>query len=45
MKKYYYNIKTLVGGSLLLMAVGTFTSCTDWLDKDPESIVAEKDWG
>ena len=41
MKKYYYNIKTLVGGSLLLMAVGTFTSCTDWLDKDPESIVAE----
>ena len=39
--KYYNNIKSLLCGSLLLMAVGTFTSCTDWLDKDPEAIVAE----
>ena len=40
--KYYNNIKTLLCGSLLLMAgVASFTSCTDWLDKDPESIVAE----
>ena len=42
MMKYYNNIKPFLCGSLLLMAVGTsFTSCTDWLDKDPESIVAE----
>ena len=40
--KYYHNIKTLLCGTLLLMAGGaSFTSCTDWLDKDPESIVAE----
>ncbi len=39
--KYYNNIKSLLCGSLLLLAVGTFTSCTDWLDKDPDSIVAE----
>ncbi len=40
--KYYNNIKTLLCGSLLLMAgVASFTSCTDWLDKDPESIIAE----
>ena len=51
--KYYYNIKSLLCGSLakgkatlsvalLLMAGGaSFTSCTDWLDKDPESIIAE----
>ena len=40
--KYYNNIKTLLCSSLLLMAgVASFTSCTDWLDKDPESIVAE----
>ena len=40
--KYYNNIKSLLCGSLLLMAGGaSFTSCTDWLDKDPESIVAE----
>jgi len=40
--KYYHNIKSLLSGSLLLMAsVVSFTSCTDWLDKDPESIVAE----
>ena len=41
MMKYYNNIKTLLCGSLLLLAGGTFTSCTDWLDKDPDSIVAE----
>ena len=40
--KYYNNIKSLLCGSLLLLAVGaSLTSCTDWLDKDPESIVAE----
>ena len=40
--KYYNNIKSLLRGSLLLLAVGaSLTSCTDWLDKDPESIVAE----
>lgn len=42
MMKYYNNIKTLLCGSLLLLAGGAFfTSCTDWLDKDPDSIVAE----
>jgi len=39
--KYNINIKSLLCGSLLLVAGSTFTSCTDWLDKDPESIVAE----
>ena len=40
--KYYNNIKTLLCGSLLFVAgVASLTSCTDWLDKDPESIVAE----
>ena len=40
--KYYNNIKSLLCGTLLLLAgVVSFTSCTDWLDKDPESIVAE----
>ncbi|MBR6180944.1 MAG: RagB/SusD family nutrient uptake outer membrane protein [Prevotella sp.] len=39
--KYYHHIKTLFGGSLLLLAVASFTSCSDWLDKDPESIIAE----
>ena len=40
--KYYNNIKSLLCGSLLLMAGGvSFTSCTDWLEKDPEAIVAE----
>ena len=40
--KYYNNIKSLLCGSLLLMAGGvSFTSCTDWLDKDKEAIVAE----
>ena len=40
--KYYNNIKTLLCGSLLFVAgVTSLTSCTDWLDKDPESIVAE----
>ena len=40
--KYYSNIKSLACGCLLLLAGGaSFVSCTDWLDKDPESIVAE----
>ena len=40
--KYINNIKSLLCGSLLLLAGGaSLTSCTDWLDKDPESIVAE----
>ncbi len=40
--KYYNNIKSLLCGSLLLMAgVVSLTSCNEWLDKDPESIVAE----
>ena len=40
--KYNINIKTLLCGSLFLMAAGaSFTSCTDWLDRDPESVVAE----
>ena len=39
--KYYNNIKTLLCGSLLFLTAASFTSCTDWLDKDPESIVAE----
>ena len=39
--KYYNNIKSLLCGSLFLMACLSFTSCKDWLDKDPDSIVAE----
>ena len=40
--KYMNNIKSLLLGSLLLMVgSASFTSCKDWLDKDPESIVAE----
>ena len=39
--KHYNNIKSLLCGSLLLLAGASLTSCTDWLDKDPESIVAE----
>ena len=39
--KYYNNIKSLLCGSLLFFAGVSITSCTDWLDKDPESIVAE----
>lgn len=40
--KYYNNIKSLLCGSLLFLAGGvSFTSCVDWLDKDPESIVAD----
>ncbi len=40
--KYYNNIKNLLCGSLFLLCSGvSFTSCTDWLDQDPESIVAE----
>ena len=42
MTKYFNNIQSLLCGSLLLLAGGaSFTSCTDWLDKDPESIVAD----
>ena len=40
--KYINNIKTLFCGTMLLLAGGaSLTSCTDWLDKDPDSIVAE----
>ncbi|MBR4364554.1 MAG: RagB/SusD family nutrient uptake outer membrane protein [Prevotella sp.] len=40
--KYNNNIKSLLCGSLILLATGTsLTSCKDWLEKDPESIVAE----
>ena len=40
--KYYNNMKSLLCGSMLLLAAGaSLTSCTDWLDKDPEAIVAE----
>jgi hypothetical protein len=40
--KYFNNIKSLFCASLLLLAGGvSVTSCTDWLDKDPDSIVAE----
>ena len=40
--KYYNNMKSLLCCSLLLLACSvSLTSCTDWLDKDPESIVAD----
>ena len=40
--KYYNHIKTLLCGTLLILAVGaSLSSCTDWLDKDPDSIVRE----
>ena len=40
--KYFNNMKSLLCGSMLLLAAGaSLTSCTDWLDKDPEAIVAE----
>lgn len=40
--KYSSKIKTLFYSSLLLLAGGAFfTSCTDWLDKEKEAIVAE----
>ncbi len=40
--KYYNNIKSLLCGSLLLLSgVTTFTSCTEWLDKEKEAIIAE----
>ena len=40
--KYNNYIKNLLCGSLLLMAGGTsFTSCTDWLEKEKEAIVQE----
>ena len=42
MKHYIMNSKSLLCGSLLLMAAAaSFTSCTDWLEKDPEAIVGE----
>ena len=35
-------MKSLLCGSLLLLAGSvSLTSCTEWLDKDPESIVAD----
>ena len=38
----YNNIKSLLCGSLLLLAGGvSFTSCTEWLEKDPDAIVPE----
>ena len=37
----YNNIKSFLCGSLLLLAGASLTSCTDWLDKDPDSIIAE----
>ena len=41
-KKYINNVKSLFLASLLLLAGSvSLTSCTDWLDKDPDSIVAE----
>lgn len=40
--KYFNNIKSLMCGSMLLLAGGaTLTSCTEWLDKEPEAIVQE----
>lgn len=40
--KYYNNIKSLLCGSLLVIAGGaSFTSCTEWLEKEKEAIVAE----
>ena len=40
--KYYNNIKSLLCGSLLLMAgSASFTSCSDWLEKEPEAIVSD----
>ena len=40
--EYSHNIKSLLLGTLFLFAVGfTLTSCNEWLEKDPESIVAE----
>ena len=40
--KYYYNMKSLLCGSLLLMGCGAaLTSCTDWLEKEKEAIVQE----
>ena len=40
--RYCNRIKSLLRGALLLIAGGAaLTSCTDWLEKDPEAIVAE----
>ena len=40
--KYNKYIKTLLFGSLLLMVGGaSLTSCKEWLEKDPESIIPE----
>ena len=40
--RYCNRIKSLLWGALLLIAgCAALTSCTDWLEKDPEAIVAE----
>ena len=40
--RYCNRIKSLLRGALLLIAgCAALTSCTDWLEKDPEAIVAE----
>ncbi|MBO4800269.1 MAG: RagB/SusD family nutrient uptake outer membrane protein [Bacteroidaceae bacterium] len=40
--EYKNTIKTLLRGSLLLLTGGAlFSSCSDWLDKEKEAIVAE----
>lgn len=40
--KYNIDIKSLLCGSLLLLAGGaSLTSCTDWLEKEKEAVVAE----
>lgn len=38
----YNNIKSILYGFMLFLAGGvSFTSCTEWLDKDPEAIIPE----
>ena len=38
----YNNIKSILLGSMLLFVGGmSFTSCTEWLEKDPEAIIPE----
>ena len=40
--RYCNRIKSLLRGALLLIVgCAALTSCTDWLEKDPEAIVAE----
>ena len=42
MKYIINNIKSFLCGAMLLLAGGiSLTSCTEWLDKDPDSIIAE----